>query len=169
MNTQDLYTMRLVKVGPSLAERWERRVAAQHHQRVINRLQQFRTELETGAAPESWARLETPLVLVLADICDVLGLDAQEKAQVLGQTAPEVLADILETQIRPRPDTPINERQAQALHYAKERGRVNQRVYQQLYPDLSAETLRLDLADLVARGLLQKHGNCRGTYYTGLA
>ncbi|RMF32210.1 MAG: transcriptional regulator [Chloroflexi bacterium] len=59
----------------------------------------------------------------------------------------------------------MNERQAKALAYVQEHGRITNREYRQLCPDVSAETLRLDLADLVKRGILLKVGAKRGTYY----
>jgi ATP-dependent DNA helicase RecG len=36
---------------------------------------------------------------------------------------------------------------------------------QELAPDVSAETLRRDLADMVERGLLLRVGDKRGAYY----
>lgn len=64
-------------------------------------------------------------------------------------------------------DVPLlgNERQARALAYLAEHGRITNREYQQLCPGVSAETLRLDLADLVEQGILLKVGDKRGTYY----
>lgn len=59
----------------------------------------------------------------------------------------------------------MNERQAKALAYLEANGRIRSREYQELCPDVSAETLRLDLSDLVERGLLLKIGEKRGTYY----
>jgi ATP-dependent DNA helicase RecG len=59
----------------------------------------------------------------------------------------------------------MNERQLQALSHIQETGRITNRAYRQLCPDVSAETLRLDLADLVERGILLKIGAKRGTYY----
>ena len=59
----------------------------------------------------------------------------------------------------------MNERQARALTFVRESGSITNREYQQLCPDLSAETLRLDLVDLVDRGLLLKIGAKKGTYY----
>jgi ATP-dependent DNA helicase RecG len=59
----------------------------------------------------------------------------------------------------------MNERQAKALTYVQEHGRITNREYRHLCPDVSAETLRLDLADLVERGLLLKIGAKKGTYY----
>lgn len=59
----------------------------------------------------------------------------------------------------------MNERQLQALSYIQEEGRITNRAYRTLCPDVSAETLRLDLVDLVERGILLKIGAKRGTYY----
>jgi ATP-dependent DNA helicase RecG len=59
----------------------------------------------------------------------------------------------------------MNERQARALTYVRENGSITNREYQNLCPDVSAETLRLDLVDLVDRGLLLKIGSKRGTTY----
>jgi ATP-dependent DNA helicase RecG len=59
----------------------------------------------------------------------------------------------------------MNERQAKALTYVQEHGRITNREYRNLCPDVSAETLRLDLADLVERGVLMKIGAKKGTYY----
>ena len=59
----------------------------------------------------------------------------------------------------------MNERQARALTYLRERAQITNREYQQLCPDVSAETLRLDLADLVDRGIVMRIGAKKGTYY----
>ncbi len=59
----------------------------------------------------------------------------------------------------------MNERQARALTYLRERGQITSREYQQLCPDVSPETLRLDLVDLVDRGVLMRIGVKKGTYY----
>ncbi len=60
---------------------------------------------------------------------------------------------------------PLNPRQIRALEYVEREGRITNREYRQLCPDVSPETLRLDLADLVEKGLLIKVGDKRGTYY----
>ncbi len=65
----------------------------------------------------------------------------------------------------PMGEPPMNERQLKALQYLREHGRITNREYQQLCPGVSPETLRLDLADLVRRGILLKIGEKRGTYY----
>jgi ATP-dependent DNA helicase RecG len=59
----------------------------------------------------------------------------------------------------------MNERQAQALAYIQENGRITNREYRDLCPDVTAETLRLDLVDLAERGILLKVGAKKGTYY----
>lgn len=59
----------------------------------------------------------------------------------------------------------LNERQELALGYLGENGRITNREYQELVPDVSAETIRRDLADLVRKGLLLKIGEKRATYY----
>jgi ATP-dependent DNA helicase RecG len=59
----------------------------------------------------------------------------------------------------------LNERQEVALDYLADRGRITNRDFQELCPDVSAETIRRDLADLVGRDLLLKIGEKRATYY----
>ncbi|MGQ9459045.1 MAG: ATP-binding protein, partial [Anaerolineae bacterium] len=72
--------------------------------------------------------------------------------------------------VRERPAIPawqrdMNERQLQALAYIQKHGRITNREYRELCPSVSPETLRLDLADLVDKGVLLKIGDKRGTYY----
>jgi ATP-dependent DNA helicase RecG len=59
----------------------------------------------------------------------------------------------------------LNARQEEALAYLVEKQRITNREYQELCPDVSAETIRRDLADLVRKGLLLKIGEKRATYY----
>ncbi len=68
---------------------------------------------------------------------------------------------------RPSPSwaTNMNERQAKALAYVQQHGRITNRDYRLVCTDVTAETLRLDLADLVKRGILLKIGDKRSTYY----
>ena len=59
----------------------------------------------------------------------------------------------------------LNERQIAALLHLAEHRRITNRDLQEIAPEVSAETLRRDLADLVERGLLLKVGEKRATYY----
>ena len=72
---------------------------------------------------------------------------------------------------RIRPKVPAwardtNHRQARALQYIRDRGSITNREYRSLIHSVSAETLRLDLADLVEKGILNKVGAKKGTHYT---
>ncbi|MCK4472037.1 MAG: DeoR family transcriptional regulator [Anaerolineae bacterium] len=59
----------------------------------------------------------------------------------------------------------LNQRQEKALTYLLEKGRITNREYQELCPDVSSETIRRDLADLVSKNVLLKIGRKRATYY----
>lgn len=59
----------------------------------------------------------------------------------------------------------LNPRQHLALVQLIEQQRITSHQYQLLCPDVHAETLRRDLADLVARGVLIKVGDKKSTYY----
>lgn len=59
----------------------------------------------------------------------------------------------------------LNERQIAALLHLTEHRRITNRDLQELAPDVSAETIRRDLSDLVERGFLLKVGERRATYY----
>ena len=58
-----------------------------------------------------------------------------------------------------------NHRQSRALQYIRDHGSITNREYRALCQGVSAETLRLDLADMVERGILLKVGSKKGTYY----
>lgn len=58
-----------------------------------------------------------------------------------------------------------NHRQTRALQYIRENGSITNREYRSLCQGVSAETLRLDLVDLVEQGILLKVGSKKGTYY----
>ena len=59
----------------------------------------------------------------------------------------------------------MNERQMRAMSFLEEHGRITNRDYRQLCPTMNPETLRLDLVDLIDKGLLLKIGDKKGTYY----
>jgi ATP-dependent DNA helicase RecG len=59
----------------------------------------------------------------------------------------------------------LNERQIMAMNFVLDNGRITNSDYSTLCPDVSSETLRRDLADLVERDLLLRIGEKRATYY----
>lgn len=59
----------------------------------------------------------------------------------------------------------LNVRQERALQHLASLGRITNSDFQGLVPDVSAETIRRDLADLVDQGILLKVGEKRATYY----
>jgi ATP-dependent DNA helicase RecG len=62
---------------------------------------------------------------------------------------------------------PLNPRQESAMQHLTEQGhkRITNKDLQEMFPDVHPETLRRDLADLVAKGILVKLGQKRGSYY----
>lgn len=70
-----------------------------------------------------------------------------------------------EKQVAPAWTRNTNHRQARALQYIRENGSITNREYRSLCQGVSAETLRLDLVDLVEQGILLKVGSKKGTYY----
>jgi ATP-dependent DNA helicase RecG len=75
------------------------------------------------------------------------------------------LYNVLDREPQPEWAGRVSERQAKALTYVEKHGRITNREYRDICPGLSAETLRLDLAEMVEKGLLLKIGAKKGTYY----
>jgi ATP-dependent DNA helicase RecG len=59
----------------------------------------------------------------------------------------------------------LNSRQLMVLTQLAEKQRITSHEYQSLCPDMHAETLRRDMADLVSKGILIKVGDKKATYY----
>lgn len=59
----------------------------------------------------------------------------------------------------------MNERQLKAMQFLEQNKSITNSDYRELCPHVGAETLRLDLVDLVNRGVLLKIGDKRGTRY----
>jgi ATP-dependent DNA helicase RecG len=59
----------------------------------------------------------------------------------------------------------LNERQHAALEFIAKTQRITNRDYRDLFTDVSEETIRRDLADLVEKDVLLKMGDKKGTYY----
>jgi ATP-dependent DNA helicase RecG len=65
----------------------------------------------------------------------------------------------------PQWENNMNERQIKALEFLQREGAITNRDYRDLCPHVGPETLRLDLADLVEKGVILKIGDKRGTRY----
>lgn len=61
--------------------------------------------------------------------------------------------------------TPQSGRLEKLMAFVRKSGRITNREYQDLCPDVSAESLRRDFVELVERGILMRVGDKRGTYY----
>lgn len=59
----------------------------------------------------------------------------------------------------------LNPRQERALAYLAEHGAITNREFRELAPDVSDETIRRELADMVDQGLIVKVGDRKATYY----
>jgi ATP-dependent DNA helicase RecG len=59
----------------------------------------------------------------------------------------------------------LNPRQERAVAHLAEHGTITNREFRELCPDLSDETIRRELADLVDQGLIVKVGERKATYY----
>ncbi len=59
----------------------------------------------------------------------------------------------------------LNPRQERAMAYLAEHGTITNRELRELLPDVSDETIRRELADLVDQGLILKIGERKATYY----
>ncbi len=62
-------------------------------------------------------------------------------------------------------DERLNERQIRAIQFLRENARITNKDLRDLCPEVTAETLRLDMADLVDKGIVIKIGDKRGTFY----
>jgi ATP-dependent DNA helicase RecG len=58
-----------------------------------------------------------------------------------------------------------HQRIEQMMAFLNQHGKITNRDYQDLCPDVSAESLRRDFVELVERGVLMRIGDKRGTYY----
>lgn len=59
----------------------------------------------------------------------------------------------------------LNPRQERALAHLAEHGAITNREFRELFSDLSDETIRRELADMVDQGLIIKVGDRKATYY----
>jgi len=59
----------------------------------------------------------------------------------------------------------LSPRQLRALRYLADHDMITNSDYRELCPEVSSETVRLDLRDMVTRGILLRVGDKRGAYY----
>lgn len=77
----------------------------------------------------------------------------------------------LNLQVRPddpdelRADARLNERQVEAVRFMRQYKRITSQDLRAMYPALTPETLRLDMAGLVDKGLVIKFSDKRGAFY----
>lgn len=76
-----------------------------------------------------------------------------------------VLRNTRESQRAQPWESGMNERQAKAIEFVERNKSITNSDYRELCSHVGAETLRLDLVDLVERGILLKIGDKRGTRY----
>lgn len=59
----------------------------------------------------------------------------------------------------------LNERQKKALEFVGREGRITNKDYRKLFPNITSRTVLNDLTDLIKKGVLQKVGKTKGAYY----
>ena len=105
-----------------------------------------------------------------------LGIDRMIESMVqAGHTPPQfnarphsftvTLYNDRKNKVVPSWQSSMNERQIRAIGYIQDNRSITNREYQTICPDVSVETLRLDLSDLVDKGVLLRIGANKGTYY----
>ncbi len=87
-------TLEIVTVGPDLGERIEKQ-----RRTATRALRRFREGLEHGTRPEPWVDVALPAALLLADVCRALGLDADQRHEVLGDAGAAFVADLQEARV----------------------------------------------------------------------
>lgn len=94
------------------------------------------------------------------------GTTSSKAGEIAEETAPQAI-NALQELLRNYPDIPINSRQERALMHLCEPDttRITNSELQRMFPDVHAETIRRDLADLVTKDILAKMGQKRGSYY----
>ncbi|MBA3064239.1 hypothetical protein FP803_02265, partial [Candidatus Woesearchaeota archaeon] len=60
----------------------------------------------------------------------------------------------------------LNQRQRKVVGYVIENKRITNKELRDLFPTISGETARLNLSGLVKKGILVKHGEKKGAYYS---
>ena len=89
-----LINIKIIK-APSLRQRLGQALAKRY---TVAGLRRFRQQLEHDMSPQEWTKLEAPAILLLADLCEVLGLSEQQRATVMGQQGEQALREALATE-----------------------------------------------------------------------
>ncbi len=114
---------------------------------------------EAGLPPPIFAETAAGFRVTLFAATEATSDGTKQAIAPAAESLDEILGD------QPRPHDFLNERQERALLHIHEHGRITNSDYQTLSPDVSAETIRRDLADLVDKNLLIRIGSKRATYY----
>ncbi|MCS7060187.1 MAG: ATP-binding protein [Anaerolineae bacterium] len=77
----------------------------------------------------------------------------------------QIPGDIATDRAGALPQTPQQQRLDKMIEYLRAHGRITNREYQELCPDVSAESLRRDFVELVEAGIILRVGDKKGTYY----
>ncbi len=124
-----------------------------------------RTMAELGSAPPTFmADADSFTAILPARMMEEEKLPQPESQPETNPPAFEISAEL-------RPEyfalmrSGLNERQARGLLYARERGRLTNKDYRAINSDITDETARLDLLNLVDKGYLVKFGDKRGAAY----
>lgn len=93
--------------------------------------------------------------------------DTKTEADSTDKDQPEAPATEIRSPLEEYADIPLNPRQEEAIRYLKrpDKTRITNSELQSLFPDVHAETIRRDLADLVTKNIVTKMGQKRGSYY----
>ena len=59
----------------------------------------------------------------------------------------------------------LNERQIRVVGYVREKGKITNKEFRNMFPEISAETARLDLNGLVRKKILDRKGQKKGVFY----
>jgi len=59
----------------------------------------------------------------------------------------------------------LNERQIRVVGYVREKGKITNKEFRKMFPEISNETARLDLSGLVRKKMLNKKGRKKGVFY----
>ncbi|MEN4017033.1 MAG: hypothetical protein PQ975_00980 [Methanobacterium sp.] len=60
----------------------------------------------------------------------------------------------------------LNERQRKAINYLIEYGKITNKEYRELNPEISSNTALIDLKQLVQKGIFTAKGETKSRYYT---